>query len=150
MLTRTTSLCRSYAQLDQPLEARSDDVVLNARELLEDLGMHARALKGAALSARRLEQLEARMLDIEDDLEDLVSRAKKSDAYVCSVCDATFATAKELTVRCSIATYVSRFLRELFLLTVVFSSRTRTLRDTTRISPLPVVLADAARCIICR
>ncbi|KAJ2925193.1 hypothetical protein H1R20_g11905, partial [Candolleomyces eurysporus] len=88
----------SYAQqVDEPLEARSDDVVLNARELLEDLGMHARALKGAALSARRLEQLEARMLDIEDDLEDLVSRAKKSDAYVCSVCDATFATSKELT-----------------------------------------------------
>ena len=85
---------------DVGLTARSDgDTVLNARELLDDLGMHARALKGAALSARRLEDLEARMLDLEDDIQELVTRAKKkSDAYVCPVCDATFATARELTV----------------------------------------------------
>ncbi|KAJ2931022.1 hypothetical protein H1R20_g6094, partial [Candolleomyces eurysporus] len=91
----------TYAR-SEPLEARSDDVVLNARELLEDLGLHARALKGAALSARRIEQLEARMLDLEDDLHELVTRAKKSDPYVCPVCDATFKSARELTVRDSI------------------------------------------------
>ncbi|KAJ2931015.1 hypothetical protein H1R20_g6093, partial [Candolleomyces eurysporus] len=88
----------SYALSEEAtLEARSDDVVLNARELLEDLGMHARALKGAALSARRIEDLEARMLDLEEDLQDLTARAKKSDPYVCPVCDATFATSKLLT-----------------------------------------------------
>ncbi|RXW19813.1 hypothetical protein EST38_g6029 [Candolleomyces aberdarensis] len=84
----------------QDLQARSpDDFVLDARELLEDLGMHARALKGAALSARRLEQLEARMLDLEADLDELVVRGPKakpkakakSDPYVCPTCDATFA-----------------------------------------------------------
>ena len=120
------------------LEARSDEVALNARELLEDLGMHARALKGAALSARRIESLEARMLDLEDDIEHLVARAKKSDAYVCSVCDATFATARELTVSCSITMSVLLLLTGGFL-----CSPTRTLRDTTRVSPLPTVLADA-------
>jgi cell division protein FtsB len=73
-------------------------LVLNARELLEDLGMHARALKGAALSARRMEDLEARMFDLESDLEALAVRAK-SDKYVCSKCDATFNTTRELTVR---------------------------------------------------
>ncbi|KAJ2913765.1 hypothetical protein MD484_g6652, partial [Candolleomyces efflorescens] len=85
----------SYAQVD-PTE---ESVALNARELLEDLGLHARALKGAALSARRIDELEARMLDLEDDIEELVVRAKvkKSDPYVCPVCDATFATARDLT-----------------------------------------------------
>ncbi|KAJ2931096.1 hypothetical protein H1R20_g5977, partial [Candolleomyces eurysporus] len=82
------------------LAARSaDDMVLNARDLLEDLGMHARALKGAALSARRLEDLEARMVDLESDIEELVTRVKKSDPYVCSVCNATFDSARSLTVR---------------------------------------------------
>ncbi|RXW20012.1 hypothetical protein EST38_g5844 [Candolleomyces aberdarensis] len=85
----------TFAQYES-FDARSDDAVLNARELLEDLGMHARALKGAALSARRLEQLEVRMLDLEDDIHELVTRAK-SDPYVCPVCDATFKTTKELT-----------------------------------------------------
>jgi hypothetical protein len=57
------------------------------------------------------------MLDLEDDLEELVARAKtvKSDAYVCSVCDATFATARELTV-----SYSSLCLRELVFLTFFF------------------------------
>lgn len=64
MLTGIFYSYRSYAQVD-PTE---ESVALNARELLEDLGMHARALKGAALSARRIDELEARMLDIEDDL----------------------------------------------------------------------------------
>lgn len=102
MLTRT--IYRTYAQTEH-----RDDVVLNARELLEDLGMHARALKGAALSARRIEQLEARMLDLEDDVQELVTRAKtkKSDPYVCSVCDATFKSARELTVRDSIRSFLN-------------------------------------------
>lgn len=63
--------------------------------------MHARALKGAALSARRIDELEARMLDLEEDLHELVTRAKKSDPYVCPVCDATFKSARELTVCCA-------------------------------------------------
>jgi hypothetical protein len=60
--------------------------------------MHARALKGAALSARRIEDLEARMIDLESDIEELVVRVKKSDKYVCPVCDATFDSTKALTV----------------------------------------------------
>ncbi|KAH6891905.1 hypothetical protein BKA70DRAFT_1440858 [Coprinopsis sp. MPI-PUGE-AT-0042] len=88
----------------EELAARdTNDMVLNARELLDDLGMHARALKGAALSARRLEDLEVRMYDLESDLQALVTRGKvknmkkpKSDAYVCSKCDFTCNTTKEL------------------------------------------------------
>jgi hypothetical protein len=53
------------------------DVVLNARELLDDLGMHARAFKSAALSARRMESLEERMLDLELELEALITRDNK-------------------------------------------------------------------------
>jgi hypothetical protein len=77
-------------------------MVLNARELLEDLGMHARALKGAALSARRLEDLESRMFELESGLESLATRGKgnpKSDKLVCPKCSFTCNTQRELTVR---------------------------------------------------
>lgn len=94
--------CRTLAQTgeSEALGTRSEDVVLNARDLLEDLGMHARDLKGATLSVRRIEDLEARMLDLEADLEDLAVRAKvtKSDPFICPVCDETFATRRDLNV----------------------------------------------------
>ncbi|KAH6900956.1 hypothetical protein BKA70DRAFT_1437187 [Coprinopsis sp. MPI-PUGE-AT-0042] len=91
-------IAMSYARGgSDDLSARdTNEMVLNARELLEDLGMHARALKGAALSARRLEDLEARMFELESGLESIAVRAK-SDKYVCPKCDATFNTSKELT-----------------------------------------------------
>ncbi|KAJ2913759.1 hypothetical protein MD484_g6649, partial [Candolleomyces efflorescens] len=94
-----TLILASVATMTYAQTEFEDNVALNARELLEDLGMHARALKGAALSARRIEDLEARMLDLEDDIQELVARAKpkKSDPYVCPVCDATFKSARELT-----------------------------------------------------
>ncbi|KAJ2917675.1 hypothetical protein MD484_g2736, partial [Candolleomyces efflorescens] len=91
------SYAHSGGSEDFAARSTDSDVVLNARELLEDLGMHARALKGAALSARRIEDLEARMFDLESDIEELVVRAKKSNAYVCPVCDATFDSTKALT-----------------------------------------------------
>jgi hypothetical protein len=96
---------RSFAQGEsfdlESLAARdTNDMVLNARELLDDLGMHARALKGAALSARRLEDLESRMFDLESDLQTLVTRKKtvKSDPFVCPKCNETFKTMKDLRV----------------------------------------------------
>ncbi|KAH6891903.1 hypothetical protein BKA70DRAFT_1571698 [Coprinopsis sp. MPI-PUGE-AT-0042] len=98
-------IAMSYARggYDELAARDTNDMVLNARELLEDLGMHARALKGAALSARRLEDLESRMFDLESDLEALATRAgpakkkAKSDKYVCPKCDFTTNDASALT-----------------------------------------------------
>ncbi|KAH6908090.1 hypothetical protein BKA70DRAFT_1427335 [Coprinopsis sp. MPI-PUGE-AT-0042] len=68
-LVSCIALSYACSGMSKELAARStDDMVLNTRELLEDLGMHARALKGAALSARRLEDLESRMFDIESHI----------------------------------------------------------------------------------
>ncbi|TEB21363.1 hypothetical protein FA13DRAFT_1799899, partial [Coprinellus micaceus] len=71
--TVTTLLLLSFASLslarysDEGLAVRDfDDVVLDAREVLDELGFHARALQDAALSTRRLEHLEARMADLEE------------------------------------------------------------------------------------
>ncbi|TEB21375.1 hypothetical protein FA13DRAFT_1799906 [Coprinellus micaceus] len=96
--TVTTLLLVSYASLslaqysDESLATRDfDDVVLDAREVLEDLGFHARALQSAALSARRLEHLEARMANLEEELE-----ARDKNLYKCPKCSKAFATLAQL------------------------------------------------------
>ena len=51
--------------------------MLSAREFLDDLGMHTqRGLKVSALSARRIEHLEARMFSLEENLEALITRGE--------------------------------------------------------------------------
>jgi hypothetical protein len=95
---RTVQLTIPYRSLarysDNGLAARDlDDVVLDAREVLEDLGFHARAFQSTALSARRLEHLEARMASLEEELE-----ARDKNLYKCPKCSKAFATLAQLKV----------------------------------------------------
>ncbi|TEB18455.1 hypothetical protein FA13DRAFT_1719886 [Coprinellus micaceus] len=91
LLVSSTSLSLARYS-DNGLAARDlDDVVLDAREVLEDLGFHARAFQSAALSARRLDHLEARMAGLEEELE-----ARDKNLYKCPKCSKAFATLAQL------------------------------------------------------
>ncbi|KAJ3540222.1 hypothetical protein NMY22_g4393 [Coprinellus aureogranulatus] len=80
-------------------QTSSDSTTVDARELLDDIGFHARALQDAALSARRFEDLEARIAALQDELE---IRAEDSDLqrrghpHVCWICRKVCRTAPEL------------------------------------------------------
>ena len=94
-----TTLCyRALAHYsDDSLAQRDyDDVVLDAREVFEELGFQARALQSAALSARRLEHLEVRMAGLEEALE---LEARDKNLYKCPKCSKAFATLAQLQVR---------------------------------------------------
>ncbi|KAJ3527556.1 hypothetical protein NMY22_g9744 [Coprinellus aureogranulatus] len=54
-----------------------NDLILDTRDALEDLGLHARTLHDVTLSTRRLSDLESRM----DDMEDVILEARLRNAF---------------------------------------------------------------------
>ncbi|KAJ3524622.1 hypothetical protein NMY22_g10915 [Coprinellus aureogranulatus] len=69
----------------------ADNAILDTREFLEDIGVHARALHDSALSVRRLEDVEARLAALEDELDiRKEGRGWSGEEYVCYICGKKF------------------------------------------------------------
>ncbi|KAJ3518473.1 hypothetical protein NMY22_g13657 [Coprinellus aureogranulatus] len=66
-----------YADSKSFTSREVNDLILNARDALEDLGLHARTPHDVTLSTRRLSDLESRM----DDMEDVILEARLRNAF---------------------------------------------------------------------